>query len=155
MFWKKPIGHSASLSSADVQSLLQRALHAHDAEAVEDALVAAESISCQPELVPLLIKLLESPWHYKHEDIVRLFQKWKVPESVEALYGAALVEYEYLKFDENFGLARKCTWALADIGTPGAYEKLQLLTAHDNSIIAYHAQQRIDNWEKERARKGG
>ena len=73
---------------------------------------------------------------------------------MEALYRTAFVEHEYRAYDEFFGLARRCTWALADIGTVEAYEKLELLAQCNNPMIAAYAQKRLDSWEEEKTRKG-
>jgi len=43
-------------------------------------------------------------------------------------------------------LARKCTWALADIGTPSARSLLETLATNDNEIIAHYAQKRLEQW---------
>jgi hypothetical protein len=59
-----------------------------------------------------------------------------------------------LHYDEFFNVARKCTWALADIGTPEAHAKLQLLAKNENPMIAQYAQKRLDGWEREMSRKG-
>jgi hypothetical protein len=57
-------------------------------------------------------------------------------------------------YDECFGLARKCTWALADIGTPEAHARLEILAKHSNPQIAAYAQKRLDEWDDERPRNG-
>ena len=74
------------------------------------------------------------------------FSRWDKRE-------AAVVTHQYLDYDEFFGLARKCTWALADIGTPEANTALQELSQVDNQTIADYAQERLDKWEQELYRK--
>ena len=63
---------------------------------------------------------------------------------MDILYSTAMRNFDYLDYDEDFGLARKCTWALADIGTPDAWQKLQNLARSQNEIIAGYAQKRLD-----------
>ena len=63
-------------------------------------------------------------------------------------------QHDYLDHDECFGLARKCTWALADIGTPEARAGLDRLALSPHGMIAEFAQKRLDQWEKELQRKG-
>src|ERR1700681_3531252 len=84
---------------------------------------------------PSLISILLSPNHRKHEDIVSMLQRSKDHRAVEALYQTAHASYGYLAYDEFFGLARKCSWALADIGTADAFAKLLLLAKSENSTI--------------------
>jgi len=107
-----------------------------------------------PEYVPALARLLPQDWHHSHEDIARLLQELKDPRAIDALYETALTTYEYRDYDEVFSLARKCTWALADIGTPDALSRLKELAACGNPAIEGFARKRIDAWEKEKDRKG-
>lgn len=85
--------------------------------AVNDAFPVLHSVH-----VPALIALAEAPWHERHEDIVRALQILRSPEAVGALERTTLSNHEYLANDNNYALARKCTWALADIGTVEAKE---------------------------------
>ena len=137
-----------------VASILEEAIRSHDAADIECALYLAGNVDFRPAFMPLLITILELPWHHSHEDIVATFQYLKAPEPVDALYRTAFVKHDYRDYDENFGLARRCTWALSDIGTVEAYAKLELLTQCDNPMIAAYAQKRIDSWEAEKPRKG-
>jgi hypothetical protein len=57
---------------------------------------------------------------------------------VDALERTAHAVHDYLAYDDGFALTRKCTWALADIGTPEAQQALTRL-ACDNSNIASYA----------------
>jgi len=66
---------------------------------------------------------------------------------------AARVRHEYLDYDEFFGLARKCAWAFADIGTPEAKAKLEQLASSENSLVAGYAKKRLDRWDDEKPRK--
>ena len=134
--------------------LLGEAIKAMNADAVEDALGAAFALE-SATFVPLLVELLGLPWHRQHEDVARLLQFLKDPRAIDALFAAAFARHEYLAYDEFFGLARKCTWALADIGTPEAKAKLVALTQVENPLIVGYAQKRLDQWEDERHRKRG
>jgi hypothetical protein len=108
----------------------------------------------QVHAVPALLKILTYLNHYRHEDIVRLLQEAKDSRAVDTLYKAALVIPEYQEeYDGGAALARKCTWALADIGNAEAYHKLLLLAKNNNPEIAGYAQRRIGLWEKELPRK--
>lgn len=106
-----------------------------------------------PCYVPILIELLKEDWHYKHEDVVFALQGSRDSRAVEILYETAVKKYNYLSYNNSYALARKCTWALADIGTHGAREKLILLSKIDDEEIANYAKKRLDNWEIEKHRK--
>lgn len=129
------------------------AIDAMDAERVERALGECFRSGLSPEYVPALMQLLGKSWHFRHEDVVSALQQLKDPRAVDVLYEEALVSYEYLKYDEFLGLARKCTWALADIGTSEALERLRQLAGCGNPVIEGYAQKRIDAWQAEMPRK--
>lgn len=100
-----------------------------------------------------LLALLKMDGHYNHEGIIGILQRIKDARAVEGIYNASLLYHSYLAYDDTSGLARKCTWALADIGNEEAYEKLRLLAANPNVHVAGYAQKRLDSWEKEQSRK--
>jgi len=133
---------------------LRCAIQAKDPDKVEEALNQAFGSALSADLLPTLVDLLGMPWHTRHEDVIRALQELKPPSAVQALRKAAVTKHQYLDYDEFFGLARKCTWALADIGTPEAKDALRELAKLDNVSIASYAQKRLDNWDKELNRKG-
>jgi hypothetical protein len=77
-----------------------------------------------------------------------LFQKLKSPQTIECLYKTALTQFDYLEFDEAFALAVKCIWALGDINTIEARQKLELLTQSENKIIKENAIQQLNRNRK-------
>lgn len=133
---------------------LALASECQDARAVEEAIEKAYHAGFDSTLVPVLLTLLEQNFHHRHEDIISTLQELKDPRASQSLYKAALVTHDYLDYDEHFGLARKCTWALADIGTTEARSLLKQLATNENEYIAGYAQKRLDNWDKEQGRKG-
>jgi hypothetical protein len=134
---------AVSTNAADVETVLSLSFSVFDS-----------NLNFRTQAIPSLIKLLGNLNHYVHEDIVRLLQKAKDARAVEALYKAALIIPNYQKrYDEGAALARKCTWALADIGNNDAHQKLQLLAAHTNPEIAGYAQKRLTSWKEEQDRK--
>lgn len=78
-------------------------------------------------------------WHYRHEDIASLLQDAKSPTSIDALNKAVMTKFGYLDFDDSYALAVKCIWALGEIGTPEAMDKLTKLSKSDNKIIRDNA----------------
>src|SRR5258708_3228946 len=115
-----------SLTPSEVSHRLREAAAKPMPDEVEAAGTAGHQIGLREEFVPALVELLQSKDHFRHEDIAAALQTLRDPKTVDALYEAAHARYEYLAYDEYFGLARKCTWALADIGTPEAKAKLTL-----------------------------
>jgi len=131
---------------------LRIAIASKDPDAVEEALTAAITNSATDELVPELIELLCLSWHYRHEDVALTIQKLRPREAIPALKDTALRNHPQY-YDNGLALARKCTWALADIGTTEALEALKELLASPNTRIAEFARKRLRNWEAESHRK--
>ena len=73
-------------------------------------------------------------WHTQHENIASILQELKAPESVDCLYQAAVVDLDYLDYDEAYALAVKCAWALGAIRTEQAKEKLHMLAKSENPV---------------------
>jgi HEAT repeat protein len=125
-------------------ALLERAHVDRNADDVDYALLLAHTVGLTAAHVPILNQLLLEPWHQKHEDIASVLQRLQDPRGVESLYTAAQATHAYLDYDEVFGLARKCTWALAKIGTPEALESLRRLAKGASSeIVRGYAAKRL------------
>jgi hypothetical protein len=133
--------------------MLEDAVAKPTPESVEKAVTAAHQTGIQKEFVPPLLSLLRSSEHFRHEDIVLALQGARDMRAVDALFETATISHKYLDYDETFGLARKCTWALADIGTNEARTRLEQLAKGENPSIARYAKKRLDHWEDERHRK--
>lgn len=149
-----------SILNVDVENLpailmtsLESARQEMDGDAVEALLFVIDRLNINIDLVDLFILLLPATWHHLHENIVSNLQELKDPRAAQALYRTALTQYDYLEYDDAFGLARKCTWALADIGSIEARTLLEDLAVIENKIIAYYAQKRLNNWDAEIKRK--
>ena len=133
---------------------LSAAVESSDPDTVAIALEHARRAGLSRTLVPVLLDLLAQRTHTRHEDIVSALQYLKDERAVDALYAAALVDHDYLAYDESFGLAQKCTWALANIGTAEAQARLEDLARHPNPRIVGYARKRLDLWSREPLRKG-
>lgn len=86
--------------------------------------------------VDILCKLIVEDWHFQHENVAMILQKLKQPESVDSLYRAIQIDFEYLSYNDCEALITKCAWALGDINTDYSKEKLRLLSHSDNKIVA-------------------
>jgi hypothetical protein len=142
------------LDPIEVKRSLERALGSESADEIDRAVLSAFQLDeLPPEFAPTFVRLLAVGSHHKHEDLVGALQKFRDPDAVDALFSAATARHEYLDYDEFFGLARKCTWALADIGTSRAKTKLEELALSENQLVAGYAKKRLDRWEDEEPRK--
>jgi hypothetical protein len=151
-------GCGFAYTSADtarvVLTILEEAYELEDAEAVAGGVYLGYAADFQPQHGAILAKLIEAPWHVMHEDIARALQQLRSPEAVEGLERTAYSHFEYLEYDNGYPLIHKCTWALADIGTPEAKQALERIAQHDDPEIAGYAQKRLAQWEQELHRKG-
>lgn len=137
------------VSDDTILEALRRSVAAQDADAFEVALGQTMTRGLCPAVFDLLVEALAMHWHTRHEDVALALQDLRDPRAVSVLYAAALTIHEYLAFDDGFSLARKCTWALADIGTREARSRLVDLAGADNPSIAGYAQRRLDRWKAE------
>ncbi|MEZ6038528.1 MAG: hypothetical protein R3F29_13690 [Planctomycetota bacterium] len=137
----------------DVRGPVVAAMQAQDAGAFEDSLIPVFQQSRLDEIADLLVEALPMTWHYRHEDLAHSLQQLKYVPAIDALAEAALTKHEYLDYDNSYALARKCTWALADIGTDAAKGKLEALSRCGDPTIEGYAQKRLDSWSEEIGRR--
>ena len=95
------------------------------------------------EFVELLCLLLKEKWHQEHENIVMMLESIKSPKSVDVLYDTAITKFDYLDYDDSIPLATKCIYALGEINTEKAREKLKLLADSDEPIIKEEAKKQL------------
>ena len=65
-------------------------------------------------------------------------------EFIEDYIKLAISNFEKYRWDDNFALVRKCCFALGDINTPKAKEKLELLLQNDEEMIRKHAMEQLN-----------
>ena len=87
----------------------------------------------------LLIEFIYDKKHRQHEDLAFLLEKKHSPKLINRVYDLAVMELDYMKEDEFFNIARKCTYALGYTNTPKAKEKLELLAKNENKLIREYA----------------
>ena len=95
------------------------------------------------KFVDILCKLTKEEWHGKHEDIVFYLQQLELPSTIDCIYELAISNFEKYRWDDNFALVRKCCFALGDINTPKAKEKLELLLQSEEETIREHAMEQL------------
>lgn len=118
---------------------LEEALVKKDSETINQFISVGFIIGFSHKSLRTLCKLLLSPIHYNHEDIARLLQQFKSPETVDCLYKAAELQFDYLDYDDTYQFARKCIKALSAIGNDDAIDKLRLLAGSKTQEIAEYA----------------
>ena len=136
------------ISSGDlkalIQHLLENALLEKDKDEVEAGVLLGHKLGFPQSCVAPLNSLLTENWHERHEDIAWALQMLRHPSSVDALYHAALADFDYLAYDEAHALAVKCCWALGDINTAYANKKLHDLSQSESQIVAEAAKYQLD-----------
>lgn len=137
--------YSLSGGEVNICNDLKEARNYKDAEAVDlfiylGAVISYDYKCCIDELNNLLIE----PWHQKHEEIVRLLGFYKSEKSVDFLYKAAVFDFDYLDYDEDYVLADKCIRLLAKINNIKSVDKLNELSTSPNKIISKSARKQLD-----------
>ena len=89
-------------------------------------------------------ELSKEEFHEEHEDIASYFQSLHLPQTIDTVYELAISNFEKYHWDDNFALVRKCCYALGDINTPKAKEKLELLLQSDEEMIRKHAMEQLN-----------
>ena len=134
--------------------LLEHAYRAQDGIELECALTVGFTFGFAPEHTKLLCDLLAADWHGRHDDIVSALARLRAPDAVDALFRATQWIPKSLQYDNGYALKRRCTWALADIGTPEARNALERIAMNHDAQVAAYAKERLDHWEQELPRKG-
>jgi HEAT repeat protein len=149
------MSHDPHDDSDPALALLRNAVARQDGGDLARALpLVAPQHTQSDDLAPVLAQALEEPWHELHEDIARTLQLCRDPRTVPALARGARTKHPYLAHDDSHAFARKCIWALADVGTPEAHAHLQELAQEADPEVAGYARRRLTRWNEERERKG-
>jgi hypothetical protein len=128
-----------------VHHALRQALDQKSGDDVECAMILAHKFGLSASWAPTLSALLRQDWHHSHENIASALQDIHDPSTVEDLYQTALTSHPYLAYDHAHALAVKCIWALHDIGTASAREKLALLADSSVMVIRENARKRLSH----------
>ena len=128
-----------------IQNLLEIAYKDKEANDIEYLLIVGFKFNLFTEdYTNILCRLLLEQWHYQHENIARILQILKMPESIDCLYKTAKSKFKYLEYNDSSALAVKCIWVLGEINTDEAREKLKLLTQSKNQIISDNAKYQLN-----------
>lgn len=109
---------------------LKNALVVKDSDSVEFLLVFGSVFGFPQSCAGVLCCLLVQDWHFSHENIARVLKALKYSGAVDYLFEAATADYSYIA--SEYALGVKCIYALYELGTDDAKEKLRILTKVDN-----------------------
>ena len=94
-------------------------------------------------VTPILCTLLIRDDHESHEDLADTLQDLRAPRSVDCLFDRAERRLPYLDYNDSAALARRCVWALHDIGTVEAIVKLKALASDPREGVSSEAAARL------------
>jgi hypothetical protein len=120
------------MNSEELNRQLIKVKETKNADLLESLLYLENKKYFNKQHTEILCLLLNDHWHERHEDIISTLGTIKDPNSLEAIYTASLTIPDW---DDGRSLAKKCIWALKDINTTEAIEKIQLLTGSKDPII--------------------
>ena len=150
---KNSVNYFIPIPLNELTEMFKKAIISREPDEIDDVINTIMSLDNDELATPYLCSLLEEKWHFSHESIVSILQDIGDPRAIKILKYTANCKFDYLSDDNSNSLARKCTWALADIGTREAKEALIDLTKNSDDITAEYAEKRIKNWDKEAERK--
>ncbi|WP_193370029.1 hypothetical protein [Pelagibius marinus] len=123
--------------------LLKSALKNQDAKEAEAADLLGWEFGFPRSCLVSLNTLLTEDWHEVHEDFAVALGDLRDPSSIDPLYRAALMDLDYLAYDQACALAAKCCCALGAINTEEAIERLRALTQSENPVKAAAAKKQL------------
>lgn len=65
------------------------------------------------------------------------------PNTVDCLYKATELHFDYLEYDDTYQFARKCIKVLSKIGNDNAIDKLKSLSSSQTPEIAAYAKKEL------------
>ncbi len=123
---------------------LEDAYQKRNADDLQCALTIGFTFGFVPEHTGVLCRLIESDWHYSHEDVVSALENLRTPDAVEALFRATQWIPKSLEYDESRALASKAIWALGKIPGPQAKTKLEALARSEDAILRNNAREQLE-----------
>jgi hypothetical protein len=129
----RPVRRNPRTTPEIIRAELEQGFAERSPDDLQCALVLAFCFGLSRKYALLLCKLIEEDWHHSHEDLADALQDLRVPCTIDCLYRTTLRKHDYLAYNDSESLAVKWIWALHDIGTFEAIEKLKLLSQCDLS----------------------
>lgn len=121
------------ISDEDYLRLLKEGFDKKDGVAVEKVIFDySPSGGFSNKFSEIFCKLLQENWHFQHENIASILQGLEDVSTVDCLFSAAQLRFDYLDYNDTYQFARKCIKALS------AINKLKLLAeSHVTEIQQY------------------
>ena len=133
-----------TLNDKHVLDMIQRGIANKDSSIIEEAITLIYTDAFPYSSFTLkLCELLQMHWHTKHEDIAMLLKDIADPASVECIYEATELQFDYLDYDDTYQFARKCIKALSVIGNENAINKLNILSKSKVQKISDYAKKEL------------
>jgi hypothetical protein len=136
--WGAHDGHALGLE------LLRDAIERQDGRDADLAMIVCSIFGYTSDHLELLLELVPSRWHQKHEDAVFELAKLRDPASIDVLFLAAKWVPDYLDFDESRALARKAVRGLVDIPGKQAEDALMRLLDTDDALVRGEAKKMLE-----------
>lgn len=124
--------------------LLQNSPDTLSADEIEAIFALSGDLTESSEGLEILNSLILLSNHRMHEDIARSLQKAHDPRSIPALVETVQADFDYLSWDEDKALARKCMWALATIDTKEAWSEIGRFSQIDDPVVASWAKEQLE-----------
>jgi len=127
-----------------IRYLIDDGINKENSQIISDAIMLTYITDVDvSSFINKLSTLLIARWHTNHEDVARLLQKAAEPASIENLFAASTLKFDYLDYSDSHPFARICIKALSAINTKEAIEKLKVLALNTDEIIAGYAQKEL------------
>jgi hypothetical protein len=139
----REIGIARGSGSGFALSMLEDAYRENNKVDVEFGLYLGFRFGFTPEFLDVLIRLSDSDWHHRHEDVVTALDVLYDARAIDALYRATLKIHPYLDYDDSRALADKAIWALARLRDATADQKLRSLAESGEPVVQAHAREQL------------
>lgn len=103
-------------------------------------LMLIEHFDVSTKLDDIIAPLLIQPWHHFHDRIASILANSRNENIIELLYLGALYQCDNLNYESDYReFGRKCIYALLNIGTYEAIEKIKSIYNNQDKTISKHA----------------
>ncbi len=126
-----------------IERLLRESFKEADEDGIDCALLVGFVFGFGVRHIQILCELSDADGHHSHEDIVSALDELRTPRATDVFFRAIQARHKYLDFDDAHALAVKALYALSNLNTESAREKIRLATHSDVPRIAEQARERL------------
>ena len=117
------------------------------AEQAKDGQALRQALSTIQVPASVLMRLLLENWHDLHEDLVFELGLLGDPSAVEVIQKAVYIRFEHLvQWGNLHEFQRKCTYALARIGTEESRAALEALARSTDPSVRKYGEECLQKW---------